>query len=81
MTESSLKINKNIFYSTLKTPFVLKILKFCLDFLVMEKNDMIGKIRVISILMTSKPRKETIATHAYPICQEIKAIRQLNLVC
>ena len=27
---------------------------------------MIGKIRVISILMTSKPRKETIAIHILP---------------
>ena len=33
--ESPLKMMKNAFYFTLKALFVLKIFKFCLDFLVM----------------------------------------------
>ena len=34
-TESPLKMMKNAFHFTLKSLFVLKIFKFCLDFLVM----------------------------------------------
>ena len=32
MTESFFKIMKNDFYFTLKSPFILKVFKFCLDF-------------------------------------------------
>ena len=53
--ESPLKMMKDAFYFTLKALFVLKILSFCLDFLVMYKNGMIRKIRSISRLMTSQP--------------------------
>ena len=57
-TESPLKIMKNAFYFTLfhiKALFVLNILSFCLDFLVMYRNGLIKKIRLISNFMTSQP--------------------------
>ena len=52
-TDSPLKIMKNVFYFTSKAHFVLK--NFCLDFLVMQQNDLIRKIILISTFMTSKP--------------------------
>ena len=44
-TESPLKMMKNAFYFTLKAFFVLKTFKFL--FLVMEKNGLIRKIKLI----------------------------------
>ena len=38
----------------------------CLDFSVMQKNDLIRKIRLISKFMASKPWKRTIAMHILP---------------
>ena len=38
-------------------------LKFCPDFLILKKNDLIGNIRLISEFMTSKPEKQAIAVH------------------
>ena len=62
--ESPLKMMKNAFYFTLISLFVLKrYLNFCFDFLFMEKNGLIRKIRLISNFMTSQPRKQTIAIH------------------
>ena len=43
------------FFFTLKAPFVIKILTFCLNFLVMWKNGLIRKIRLIPKCMTSQP--------------------------
>ena len=54
-TESPLKMMKNAFYFTSKALFVLKISKFCLDFLVMYQNALIKKIRLISNFMMSQP--------------------------
>ena len=54
-TESPLKMMENAFYFTLKALFVLKILSFCLDFLVMYQNGLIKKTRLISNFMTSQP--------------------------
>ena len=54
-TESPLKMMKNAFYFTSKALFVLKILSFCLDFLVMYQNGLIKEIRLISNFMTSQP--------------------------
>ena len=51
-TESPLKMMTNAFYFTLKTLFVLKTFRFCLDFLVMYKNGLVRKIRLISTFMT-----------------------------
>ena len=41
-------------------------LNFCLDFLVMQKNGLIRKIRSISKFMTSQSGKQTIAIHMLP---------------
>ena len=46
---------ENAFYFILKALLVLKILDFCLEFLVMMKNGLIRKRRLISKFMTSKP--------------------------
>ena len=53
--ESSLKMMKNAFYFTVKALFVLKIFKFVFDFLVMYKNGLIGKMRLILKFMMSQP--------------------------
>ena len=50
-TESSLKMMKNAFYFTSKALFVLKIFKF----LVIYRNGLIKKIKLISNFMTSQP--------------------------
>ena len=51
--ESSLKMMKNAFYFTLKVSPVLKIFLFSIfGFLVMSKNGLIRKIRLISEFMT-----------------------------
>ena len=63
-TESALKVMKNAFYlNTLKALSFSRYLKFCLDFLVMCKNGLIGKIRPISNFVTSLTGKQTIALH------------------
>ena len=53
----------NAFYFTLKALFILTILylNFCLAFLVMFKNGLIKKIKLILKFMTSQPGKQTIA--------------------
>ena len=61
--EGLLKIMKMFFILLLKALFVLKIFNFCLDFLVIQKNSMIKKTRLISTFMTSQPGKGTIAIH------------------
>ena len=53
--ESPLKMMKSDFYFIVKALFVLKILSFCLDFLVKYKNDLIRKTRLIRKFMTSQP--------------------------
>ena len=60
--ESSFKMMKNAFHFTLKAFFVLKVLRFCLDFLVIYKNGLIRKMRL---------------QYTYcSISQEVKTIRQ-----
>ena len=54
LNERSLKMIKNAFYFILKALSILKIFKFCLDFLVMKENGSIRKIRLISKFMTSQ---------------------------
>ena len=53
--ESILKMMKNAFSFTSKSLFVLKILNFCLEFLVMYQNGLIKKIGLIPNFMTSQP--------------------------
>ena len=43
-TERPLKLMKNVFYFTSKALSVLKILSFCLDFLVVYQNGLIKKV-------------------------------------
>ena len=54
---------KNAFYFTLKALFVLKYSNFCLDFLVLQKNDLIREIRLILKFMSSKSGKQIIIIH------------------
>ena len=54
--DSPSKMMKNAFYFILKALFVLKMFNFvCLDFFVMYKNGLIGKISLISKFMASQP--------------------------
>ena len=66
-TEISSKMIKNAFNFTLKALVVLKMFNFFLEFLVMQKNDLIRKIRLISKFMTSETVKQTISIHILPI--------------
>ena len=54
---------KNAFYVALKALFVLKYSNFCLDFLVLQKNDLIIEIRLILKFMSSKSGKQIIIIH------------------
>ena len=47
-----------LFISPLKLFLFTRYLNFCLDFLVMQKNGLIGKIWFISKFMTSQPEKQ-----------------------
>ena len=49
---------KNAFYFTLKALFAPRHLSFCLDFLVMNKNSSIRKIRFILKFMMSQPGQQ-----------------------
>ena len=40
-----------------------RYLNFCLEFLIMQENSLIKKIRLIFKFMTSQPGKQTIAIH------------------
>ena len=53
-----------------------RYLNFCLDFLVLYKNDLIRKVRFISRFMS----QQTIQCSYSPISQDLKAIRQWNFV-
>ena len=61
--ESPLKLMKNAFYITLKALFVLKIFKFCRDFLVIRESDLVRKLNLISKFVTSKTGKQLITIH------------------
>ena len=43
-----------------------RYLNFCLEFLIMQENSLIKKIRLILKFMTSQPGKQTIAIHMLP---------------
>ena len=67
---------KDDFYFTLKVLFISKIFKFCPDHFVVQKNDLIRKIKLISKLMASQPGKQTMQYRYCSISQEVKGIRQ-----
>ena len=54
-------------------------LNFCLDFLVMEQNGLIRKIRLISNFMTSKPGQQTIVIHILPNISRSKGNQIIKL--
>ena len=54
------------FISPFKLFLFARNLNFCLDFLVMYKNHLIRKIRLILKFMTSQPGHQTIAIHILP---------------
>ena len=62
-TESSLKVMKNAFDSTLKVFSSSRYLNFCLGILVIGKNDPIKMVRLLSKFMKSQPEKQTTAIH------------------
>ena len=57
---------KNAFYFTLEALFFLKILSFYIDFLVVYKNGLIRKTKLILKFMTSQPGSQTIVIHILP---------------
>ena len=65
-TKSPLKTMKSAFYFTLEALFFLKILSFYIDFLVVYKNGLIRKIKLILKFMTSQPGSQTIVIHILP---------------
>ena len=59
--ESPLKWWKILFISTQKLFSFSRYISFCLDFLVIKKNDLIKKTRLISKFVTSQSGSQTIA--------------------
>ena len=57
---------KNAFHVTLKALVVAQILSFCRYILVVLKNGLIRKIRLISKFMTTQPGEQSIAIHILP---------------
>ena len=55
-----------LFILTLKLFSFTRYFNFCFDFLVMYKNGLIRKIRLISKYMTSQQGKQTMAIHILP---------------
>ena len=66
-----------LFISLLKFFSLSKYLNFCLNFLVMLKNGLMRKTRLIPKRhKMSQPGKQTIAIQICPISQEVRPIRQ-----
>ena len=78
--ENSLKLMKNAFHFILKALFVIKIIKFCLDFWSRRENGLIRKIRLISKFMTFNRVNKQLQYIYCTIPHEVKATRKLNLV-
>ena len=76
--ESPLKIIKNVFYFIFKAIFVLKISNFCPDFLVMQENALIRKLRSISKFMTSQIGRKIIKMHLLPNILRIKGNKSMK---
>ena len=67
------------FVSPLKLFSFSRYLTFCCDFLVMQKNSLIRKMRLISKFMTSQPWKQTIAMHLLPNTSRSKGNQTMRL--
>ena len=57
---------KMLFISHQKLFLFSRYLNFCLDFLVMQQNGLLRKIRLVSTFTTSQPGKETIVMYILP---------------
>ena len=57
---------KNAFYSPQKLTSFSRYLSFCLDFSVMQQNNFIRKIRLISNFVTSQRGQQSILIHILP---------------
>ena len=55
-----------------------RYLNFCLDFLVLQKDDLIRKIMLISKFVMSQPGKQTIAIHILPNISTSKGSQTMN---
>ena len=77
-TESLLKRTKNVYYFTLKSLFALRYLN-CFYILVMKKNSLIRKIRLISKFLTSQAGKHTIVMHMLPNILRSKGNQTMKL--
>ena len=62
------------------SPFVLKIFKFMSWLLIVQKDALIRKARLISKFLPSQPGKQTIAIHILLNISKSKSLTQLNLV-
>ena len=65
------------FISSYKLFFFSRYLNFCLNFLVVQKNGMIRKIKLIAKFMTSQPGKQIIAIHILPNISKNKGKTQV----
>ena len=73
ITKNPLKMMKNTFYFILKSLFLLKIFKLLFNFLVLQRNELIKKIKFISKFRTAQSMKLTIAIQIFPnFSREVK---------
>ena len=70
----------NAFLIHLKGSLILEVFKFLSWLLVMQKNGLIRKIRLISKFITSNLERNQSQYTYISISQEVKAIRQWNVV-
>ena len=64
--ESPLKLIKNVSYFLLGAFFVLELFTFFLDFLVMYKNGLTKRLRLIPKFMTSQTGQQIMTIHILP---------------
>ena len=74
VTESPLKTMKPL------SPFVLNIFKFLSWLLIVQKDGLIRKARLISKFLPSQPGKQTIVIHILLNISKSRSLAQLNLV-
>ena len=77
-TEGPLKMMKNASYFTLKALFILKIFKFCPNFLVIWQNGLIRKISLVSKFVSSQPGLQTIWLHIFTNISRSKSNQELK---
>ena len=79
-TECYWNVMKNVFYYSLKAPFVVKMFKFLsLTFWSCRKNCLIRKIMLMSKFVTSQPDLQTITIYMLPNISRSKGHHTINL--